>query len=126
MAAVPLGPTPSRPRSPLPVTHPNWTKTYTIFLRFRLRRRSEAMVLNHTSQRSVVLQLNGASSATVGALKPRVSKKPLPDFGAEKPYPPALPEKEEYVVEFVGPDDPLHPQKWTLKKKSINESSGGR
>lgn len=57
-------------------------------------------------------------SGTVGAtLKSRVSKKPLPPFGAGKPYPPPLPSKEEYVVEFDGPDDPLHPQNWTTKKK---------
>ena len=57
-------------------------------------------------------------SATVGAgLKPRAPKRPLPEFGAGKPYPPPLPEKEDYVVEFVGPDDPLHPQNWPTKKK---------
>lgn len=50
-------------------------------------------------------------NATVGAgLKPRVSVKPLPEFGAGKSYPPHLPEKEDYVVEFAGSDDPLHPQ----------------
>jgi DHA1 family multidrug resistance protein-like MFS transporter len=57
-------------------------------------------------------------SGTVGAsLKSRASKKPLPAFGAGKPYPPALPERESYVVEFDGPDDPLHAQNWPLKKK---------
>jgi DHA1 family multidrug resistance protein-like MFS transporter len=57
-------------------------------------------------------------SATVGAsLKSRSSRKPLPAFGAGKPYPPALPERESYVVEFDGPDDPLHAQNWPLKKK---------
>lgn len=33
----------------------------------------------------------------------RQSKKPLPNFGAGKPFPPPLPEREEYVVEFDGP-----------------------
>ncbi|KAF2764624.1 MFS general substrate transporter [Teratosphaeria nubilosa] len=47
----------------------------------------------------------------------RASKKPLPNFGGGKPYPPPLPEREEYVVEYDGPDDPLHPQNWPLKKK---------
>ena len=57
-------------------------------------------------------------SGTVGrSLKSRESKKPLPGFGAGKPYPPPLPEQEEYVVEFDGPDDPLHPQNWSMKKK---------
>ena len=61
-------------------------------------------------------------SATVGAsLKSRTvtrqSRLPLPGFGAGKPYPPALPDREEYVVEFDGPDDPMHAQNWPLKKK---------
>ncbi|KAG0650800.1 putative transporter [Hyphodiscus hymeniophilus] len=41
----------------------------------------------------------------------------LPKFGGGKPYPPALPAKEEYVVEFDGHDDPSHSQNWPLKKK---------
>ncbi|KAI5457320.1 major facilitator superfamily [Mariannaea sp. PMI_226] len=47
----------------------------------------------------------------------RASKRPLPAFGAGKPYPPPLPEQEEYVVEFDGPDDPLHSQNWPMRKK---------
>ena len=57
-------------------------------------------------------------SGTVGkSLTSRESKKPLPNFGGGKPYPPALPAAEEFVVEFDGPDDPLHPQNWPMKKK---------
>ncbi|KAL4963195.1 MFS transporter [Aspergillus stella-maris] len=56
-------------------------------------------------------------SATVGTLRTRTSRKPLPEFGAGKPYPPPLPEREEYVVEFAGPDDPMHPQNWPTRKK---------
>jgi DHA1 family multidrug resistance protein-like MFS transporter len=57
-------------------------------------------------------------SGTVGrSLTSRRSKKPLPAFGAGKPYPPPLPNREDYVVEFDGPDDPLHAQNWPLKKK---------
>lgn len=41
----------------------------------------------------------GLSRRTTGA-----TSKPLPSFGAGKPYPPALPDKEEYVVEFDGHD----------------------
>lgn len=56
--------------------------------------------------------------ATVGAgVKLRPITKPLPEFGAGKPYPPPLPAREEYVVEFAGPDDPLHPQNWSTSKK---------
>jgi DHA1 family multidrug resistance protein-like MFS transporter len=42
---------------------------------------------------------------------------PLPPFGANKPYPPPLPAREEYVVEFEDEDDPLHGQNWPMKKK---------
>ena len=38
-------------------------------------------------------------------------------FGAAKPYPPSLPDAEEYVVEFTGHDDPLHPHNWPIGKK---------
>jgi MFS transporter, DHA1 family, multidrug resistance protein len=55
---------------------------------------------------------------TVGAsLKSKKSDKPLPEFGGGKPYPPPLPAQEEYVVEFDGKDDPLHPQNWPFGKK---------
>ena len=57
-------------------------------------------------------------SMTVGeSVKSRPSKLPLPAFGAGKPYPPLLPSREDYVVEFDGPDDPLYPQNWSLQTK---------
>lgn len=56
-------------------------------------------------------------SATVGSSKTRKSLAPLPAFGAGKPYPPLLPEREEYVVEFDGADDPLHAQNWSFGRK---------
>ncbi|KAK4937326.1 hypothetical protein LTR10_022007 [Elasticomyces elasticus] len=57
-------------------------------------------------------------SQTVGAsVKSRAETRPLPEFGGGKPYPPTLPAQEEYVVEFDGKDDPLHPQNWPFKKK---------
>ncbi|RHZ62104.1 hypothetical protein CDV55_104967 [Aspergillus turcosus] len=71
----------------------------------------------HPTALSRIATQRSQHSATVGALKPLVSKRPLPEFGAGKPYPPPLPEREEYVVEFAGPDDPLHPQNWSIKKK---------
>lgn len=55
---------------------------------------------------------------TVGeSVKSRPSKVPLPAFGAGKPYPPQLPNRDDYVVEFDGPDDPLYPQNWPLWTK---------
>ena len=57
-------------------------------------------------------------SHTVGADPSRTkSDKPLPNFGGGKPYPPPLPSQDEYVVEFDGKDDPLHPQNWPFGKK---------
>jgi DHA1 family multidrug resistance protein-like MFS transporter len=62
-------------------------------------------------------------TATVGAsVKSRTRsrrEKPLPEFGGGKPYPPLLPEREEYVVEFDGEHDPLHAQNWPMKKKYV-------
>jgi MFS transporter, DHA1 family, multidrug resistance protein len=39
-----------------------------------------------------------------------------------KPYPPPLPEREEYVVEFSGFNDPRHGQNFTFKNKLIISS----
>lgn len=47
----------------------------------------------------------------------RRTEKPLSEMGAGKPYPPPLPDREEYVVEFMGADDPLHAQNWPKRKK---------
>ncbi|KAF2492058.1 MFS general substrate transporter [Lophium mytilinum] len=44
-------------------------------------------------------------------------EKPMPKMGADKQYPPLLPEQEEYVVEYDGPDDPLHAQNWKMSRK---------
>ncbi|KAL8905594.1 MAG: hypothetical protein Q9207_002544 [Kuettlingeria erythrocarpa] len=72
----------------------------------------------HPTELSRIETHRSQHSNTVGrSLRSRESRKPLPNFGGGKEYPPPLPEREEYVVEFDGPDDPLHPQNWTIKKK---------
>ncbi|CCF59921.1 hypothetical protein KAFR_0I01400 [Kazachstania africana CBS 2517] len=43
----------------------------------------------------------------------------LPPMGDNRPYPPLLPNKEQYEVTFNGPDDPLHPFNWSLARKII-------
>ncbi|KAK3109766.1 hypothetical protein LTR53_016616 [Teratosphaeriaceae sp. CCFEE 6253] len=59
-------------------------------------------------------------SLTVGSRKTGTSEGPkLPNFGGGKPYPPLLPEREEYVVEFDGHSDPSHAQNWPMKKKIV-------
>ena len=56
---------------------------------------------------------------TVGSTRTEGKEsRPLPAFGAGKPFPPAIPaEREAYVVDFEGPEDPLHPMNWTFRKK---------
>ena len=74
----------------------------------------------HPTELSRIATARSQHSATVGrsrTSRTRRSEKPLPEFGAGKPYPPPLPSQEEYVVEFDGPDDPLHPQNWHIRKK---------
>lgn len=38
-------------------------------------------------------------------------------IGEGRPFPPALPDRERYLVDFEGPDDPLNPQNWPLFTK---------
>lgn len=59
-------------------------------------------------------------SQTVGSGKLAPSARAdLPSFGGNKPYPPPLPDREEYVVEFDGHDDPRHAMNWPTKKKMV-------
>ncbi|KAK9319126.1 major facilitator superfamily domain-containing protein [Lipomyces orientalis] len=63
--------------------------------------------------RTYELQHRSTVSSGHGA-EPREYWLPL---GAGKPYPPSLPDAEEYVVQFTGPDDPIHPHNWSFSKK---------
>ena len=38
----------------------------------------------------------------------------------ESPIRPFYLHREDYVVEFTGPDDPMHAQNWPMKKKYVN------
>ncbi|KAI5844157.1 major facilitator superfamily domain-containing protein [Tricharina praecox] len=49
----------------------------------------------------------------------RLPAEEWPEFGGGKGYPPLLPDQASYVVDFTGPDDPMHGQNWPLKKKLI-------
>ena len=72
----------------------------------------------HPTELSRIHTQKSQHEGTVGrGVRSRESRRPLPNFGAGKPYPPTLPAQEEYVVEFDGPDDPLHPQNWPFRKK---------
>lgn len=74
----------------------------------------------HPTALSRIQTQKSQHSATVGGglrSRTRESRKPLPAFGAGKSYPPPLPEREEYVVEFDGHNDPLHAMNWPMRKK---------
>ena len=74
----------------------------------------------HQTELSRINTARSQHSGTVGKdPRSREGRKPLPSFGAGKPYPPLLPHQEDYVVEFDGPDDPLHAQNWPIKKKYV-------
>jgi len=78
----------------------------------------ETPLERHPTELSRIHTALSQHNSTVGrSLRSRESKKPLPAFGGGKPFPPQLPDREAYVVEFDGPDDPYHAQNWPLKKK---------
>jgi DHA1 family multidrug resistance protein-like MFS transporter len=72
---------------------------------------------------TVLSRIQTAKSQHAGTIgrttttKSRDDRRALPEMGLGKPYPPLLPAQEEYVVEFTGPDDPLHAQNWPMRKK---------
>lgn len=77
----------------------------------------------HQTELSRIHTQRSQHSGTVGRdPKSKEWTKPLPAFGAGKPYPPLLPNQEDYVVEFDGPDDPLHAQNWPMKKKYVGRN----
>jgi DHA1 family multidrug resistance protein-like MFS transporter len=74
----------------------------------------------HPTVLSRIQTAKSQHAGTIGRVfttRSREAKTPLPEMGLGKPYPPQLPEKEDYVVEFCGPDDPLHAQNWPMRKK---------
>lgn len=83
--------------------------------------RNPAALARIETHRSQHAQTVGEAYATTSRLSQTLSRrrtqKPIAPMGAGKPYPPPLPDREEYVVEYDGPDDPLHAQNWPMKKK---------
>jgi len=81
----------------------------------------------HQTELSRIHTARSQHSGTVGRkdTKGKEWKRPLPNFGAGKPYPPLLPNQEDYVVEFDGPDDPLHAQNWPIKRKLLTAAMLG-
>ncbi|KAE8143153.1 major facilitator superfamily domain-containing protein [Aspergillus pseudotamarii] len=56
---------------------------------------------------------------TVGSTRGPLPREQWLPMGAGKEYPPLLPDPEQYVVEFDGPDDPLHPYNWSMLRRAF-------
>ncbi|CUS22993.1 LAQU0S07e04896g1_1 [Lachancea quebecensis] len=106
--------------------------------------RSDSDVLNERKRHSAAsasfeqdLERTGtnATSETHAAINRRVSRilsgsqnetekvnvdySNCPPMGGGRPYPPTLPNREPYEVAFDGPDDPIHPYNWPMRKRAF-------
>ncbi|KAJ5467886.1 hypothetical protein N7475_005638 [Penicillium sp. IBT 31633x] len=54
---------------------------------------------------------------TVGSTRGPLPRERWLPMGANKEYPPLLPDSEDYVVEFDGANDPLHPYNWSMTRR---------
>ncbi|KAH6860672.1 major facilitator superfamily, partial [Alternaria rosae] len=83
-----------------------------------LRHDASSLDRVHTSKSQHSQTVGGGDRGGLGLFRSKSSRsRPLPAFGAGKPYPPPLGNQEDYVVDFDGEDDPLHAQNWMLGKK---------
>lgn len=69
---------------------------------------------NASVARTLSRKLTGAEDLYKEA---SLSDAPLPKMGGGKPYPPELPDRDPYSVEWDGPDDPEFPHNWNLRRK---------
>lgn len=115
---------PSHEIERIPTASSSSTDSSTTSATRRERRMSRVSTQNDLERNPTVLSriqtARSQHTATVGRSltgKSRDSRKALPEMGLGKPYPQPLADREEYVVEFNGPEDPLHPHNWPMKKK---------
>ncbi|KAF3765884.1 MFS general substrate transporter [Cryphonectria parasitica EP155] len=84
----------------------------------------------HPTELDRIQTARSQHSATVGVsmgrsnTNTRDSRRPMPPMGGGKSLPPKL-NVDDYVVEFDGPDDPLHAQNWPLRKKILTAAMLG-
>lgn len=55
---------------------------------------------------------------TVGSTRGPLPREKWLPMGANKDFPPLL-RSDDYVVEFDGPDDPLHPYNWSMTTRLV-------
>jgi DHA1 family multidrug resistance protein-like MFS transporter len=60
---------------------------------------------------------------TVGSTRGPIPRERWLPMGANKEYPPVLPDSEAYVVEFNGANDPLHPYNWSMTRRYFSPRS---
>lgn len=77
---------------------------------------------NVTAARTLSRRMTGAEELIKEATN---ITEPLPPMGGGRDYPPMVPNRERYLVSFDGPDDPLHPHNFPLKKKLLYASVVG-
>ncbi|KAK9482109.1 major facilitator superfamily domain-containing protein [Lipomyces starkeyi] len=63
------------------------------------------------------ISIQRETAGDLNKLESSNSSFPLPAFGGGKDYPPIPPDRENYVVEFDGAGDPMHPQNWRASRK---------
>jgi DHA1 family multidrug resistance protein-like MFS transporter len=61
--------------------------------------------------------LHTSTVGTKGKITTRLNT--LQTLGAGKPFPPKNYDGEDFLVEFEGHDDPLHPQNWAMRKRYV-------
>lgn len=66
------------------------------------------------ASRTLSQRLTGSESLMSRANE---TDEPMPPMGGGKEYPPPLGSRESYMVEYNGPDDPIHPHNWPPVKK---------
>lgn len=74
------------------------------------RSASHISVESWQEQDIVTRVLSGVSRKSLG---------PIPSMGGGRDYPPPLPERDPYRVDFGGPADPRHPHNWPIRRKVV-------
>lgn len=83
-----------------------------------LQSRRESISAVAASQASIARTLSRRlSGAELLYKEAEQSTGPLPKMGGGKPYPPKLSDRDPYLVEWDGPDDPEFPHNWPLRRK---------
>jgi MFS transporter, DHA1 family, multidrug resistance protein len=104
--ASPISRTPSRPRSS---SKPHCDQDKQSIYRV------ETKDIQQTSTKRTPDWYEGTLESRVPSINGSTGESP--SSGTDMTLPRQLPDLEDYIVEFDGPDDPTHPQNWPSNKK---------